>query len=289
MHSTLFATLALASFASFPLHAQVAGSTTTPTKATSTTTDEADARVDATLEAAKKRVLAGDKDRAAATDFATAVKAAYGGLTSWTPSADTIRTRLINEINDIYARAAKAEIKAEEFDILRIDAIDARLENAISMAASDPTIDNLTRITNRLTKLAEAAKAMVPETVEFQARAQAIVDALIKKARYTVRDLEPLKIEVSASRAERSDSILEKRAIAKTVVDHDFQRSKYHISDHMALLAKTDPTVEELKVKLLAILDSLAARAAGAGLTRADFNDLKAQFIARARLAAAPK
>ena len=287
MHSTLLATLALATFASAPLHAQTAAGT--PAKAPVSVSPEVDARVDAALEASKKKILAGDKDRAAATEFATAVTAAYGGLASWTPSADTIRKRLINAINDIYARAAKAEIKAEEFELLRIDAIDARLENAISLAASDPTIDNLTRITNQLTKLAEAAKALAPETVDFQARAQALVDGLVKKAHYSVRDLEPLKVEVSASRAERSTSILERRAVAKTSVDNDFTRSKNHIADHLDLLAKTDPNVSDLKTKLLAMLDSLAQRAAGAGLTRADFNDLKSQFIARARTAAAPK
>jgi hypothetical protein len=285
MHSTLFATLALATFTSAPLHAQTAGTTTKPVSVTS----EADLRVDTALETCKKKILAGDKDRAAATEYAAAINAAYTDLASWTPSTDTIRKRLINAMNDIYTRAAKAQIKAEEFELQRIDAIDARLENAISKAAADPTIDNLTRITNHLTKLADAAKALVPATVDFQARAQALIDALVKKARYVARDLEPLKSEVSASRAERSETLLENRAVAKTYVDNDFLRTKSHYSEHLDWLAKTDPSVADLKAKLLAILDSLQTRAAGAGLTREEFNDLKAQFIARARAAAAPK
>ncbi len=290
MHTTLFATLALATLAAAPLHAQVAGGTGTPTKTAQTTpASEADARVDAALESARKKILAGDKDRAASVEFATAVKLGYVDVAAWTPTADTIRTRLINAMDDIYARAAKAEIKAEEFEILRIDTIDMRLELAIAAAAADPTIDNLTRITNRLTKLAEAAKALVPETVDFQARAQAIVDGLVKKARYAARDLEPLKVEVSATRAERSTSILEKRALAKTAVTFDFLRSKNYISDHLSMLAKTDPSVDALKAKLVAILDSLQQRAVNPGLTRADFADLKAQFLARARVASATK
>lgn len=287
MRSFLFATLAIATFASAPSFAQDAAGT--PTKATSISPTEADTRVDAALETTRKQILAGNKDRAAATEFAAAVKAAYTGLTSWSPTADTIRTRLINAINDIYTRAANAEIKAEEFEMLRIDALDARLENAIAMAAADPSIDNLTRITNQLTKLTEAAKAMVPETVDFQARAQAIVDALVKKARYAAADLQPLKNEVSASRAERSVTLLEKRTVSKVYVTNDFTRSKNYIGDHMDFLAKADPSVADLKAKLMAILDSLAQRAAGAGLTRADFEELRAKFIARARAAAAPK
>lgn len=251
---------------------------------------DVDARIDAALEAAKKAVLAKDMDRKAYNELVAAIRAGYSALQTATPNADTVRTRLVNAIDDIYARGATAAIQAEEFETLRIDALDARLDNAIQIAMGDPAnADHLKRIIDHLTRLVDAAKALDPEMGNVRTRVQAMVDELTKKARRAAADLQPVMMEVSAARAMRSTTILERRAVAKTITPSDFARARNHVSDHMVLLTRTDPSAREIQQKLVAAIDSLEKRAAGAGLTRDDFNELRSQLTARARAAASPK
>jgi len=247
------------------------------------------ARIATGLEAMRAKVLAGDADRAAYEELVGAIKADYAALEQSTPDANTVRTRLVAGIDDMYSRAKESKIAPEEFTALKADLLDAHLADTLAALAAKPDGKGLEALATSVGQLADASAELDPGTAEWRAHAQTLLDGLKKEAKLEPAALEPLREELAHARAMRWEAVLEKRATAKAATPTDFMRARNHVSDLLELQSQKDPGARELQQKLLATIDDLEQRAAGAALTKADFESLRKEIAQRGRTALAEK
>ncbi len=246
-------------------------------------------RTEAALEAVRTKVLAGDADRAAYEELVAAIRGSYGNLGQSTPDAITVRSRLVAAVDDIYARAKQAKIAPEEFSALKVDLLDAQLEDTLAGMATTPGEKGVDALAAGVKQVADASQELDPGTAEWRTRAQALIDGLKKKATPEPVDLEPLREELAHARAMRSEVVLEKRATSKGATQTDFTRARNHLSDLLELQARNDPEARELQKKLVSAIDDLEHRAAEAALTKADFESLRKELVQRGRMALAER
>lgn len=246
-------------------------------------------RVETALDAVRQKVLAGEADRSAYEDLVAAIRGSYGPLEQSTPNAVTVRARLVEAVDDIYARAKRAKIAPEEFAALRVELLDADVECALAALATAPDAKSLESFGAAYKPLADAAQELDPTAAEARTRMQALLDGLKKKPALEAADVEPLHEELAHARALRSESLLEKRATAKGATPTDFARARNHVSDLLELQARRDPDVSGLQKKLVAAIDELERRAAEGMLTRADFESLRKEITQRGRTALTEK
>jgi len=237
----------------------------------------------------RQKVLAGDADRTAHDDLVAAIQSSYTALAQSTPDANTVRTRLVVSLDDIYARAKKGKIAPEEFAALRVEMLDAQMHNLLAEAAAKPGEKGSDMLGTGLKQLADASQELDPATAEWRTRAQTLLDELKKKPAAGAADLEPLTEELAHAAALRSVAILEKRASAKAAAPIEFDRVRDHVSDLLELQAGKDPSARELKEKLSLSIDELQQKSAGAALTRADFEPLRKELAQRGRAVQAEK
>ena len=249
-------------------------------------TKPAGSKIESALEAVSKKVLAGDADRAVYEEAVGAINSSFENLQQSTPSTQSVRTRMIAALDDIYARAEKkAKIAPEEFTALRVEVLDANLHGALAKAATQPGEDSMKAVETGLKQLADVSGELDPGTAEWRNRAQTMVDELKKKPGAQPADYEPLLGELAHARAMRGEAMLEKRATSKTASPTDFARARNYTADLLELQSRNDPEARELQKKLVASIDELEQRAAQAPLTRADFESLRKELAQRGRTA----
>ena len=295
MKKSLITLAATAALFTLPVQASPlqAGSAGSATAATATTADT-DTRVDQALAALAAKVVARGGTRADYDSLVAAFKAQMDAATD-NKRATIIRTRFEGVVNDIAERAKTAAIAQEEFDIVKIDAIDARLDNAIASlyaraVAGGATRQEYARVAKYLTAAADAAKSIDPDYTTTRTHLQAMVDGIQKTSSKSAADFQALNDDTTSARLGRNLTILQHRSDAKTLNANDWTRMKNAINDATDSLAKTDAaSAATIQKSLLAALDSLQKRAATAGLTRADFDALRDTWTKRARSASAPK
>jgi hypothetical protein len=247
-------------------------------------------KVEMALESVSKKVLAGDADRAVYEEAVGAINSSFDNLQQSTPSTQSVRTRMIAVLDDIYARAEKkAKIAPEEFTALRVDVIDANLHGVLAKAATQPGEDAMKAVESGLKQLADVSAEVDPGTAEWRNRAQTLVDELKKKPAAGAADYEPLLGELAHARAMRAESMLEKRATSKSASPTDFARARNYTADMLELQSRSDPEARELQKKLVSSIDELEQRAAQSPLTRADFESLRKELAQRGRTALAEK
>jgi chromosome segregation ATPase len=247
------------------------------------------ARVEAALESVRQRVLAGDNDRAAYDEAVGAIRSSFENLQASTPDTQSVRSRLVAALDDIYARAKQGQIAAEEFAALRVEVLDASLQDALARLATQSGSGGLKAVESALKQLADAARELDPGTAGWQSRAQALLDELKQKPAAGAAEIEPLQSELAHARALRAEVLLEKHATQKSATATDFARMRNHVSDMLELQARLDPQARELQQKLAAAIDELEQRAAQSQLTRADFESLRKELAQRGRTALAEK
>jgi len=235
----------------------------------------------AALEKMRQRVLAGDADKAAYEEFVAATKTGFESLQQGTPDATAVRARLVAAVDDIYARAKGTKIAAEEFAALRVEVLDATALNALAKWAAQPAEDGLRAVESSMKQLGDAAQEFDSGAGKWRVRVQALLDGLKQNPAPGATDLAAVQEELALARAVRSEAMLEKHAIGKSATSTDFARVRNHVSDLLELQTPRDPGAAELKKKLLAAVDELERRAAGAALTSADFELLRKELAQR--------
>ena len=266
-----------------------------PAQNASVSSFDMDTRVDNALQNLAAKVVARGGTRADYDALVAEFKAQMDAAAAINTKAPTLRTRFEASVADIQTRAATAAIAQEEFDLLRIEAIDARLDDALQAlyaraVAGGATRQEYQRVANYLTAAADAAKAVDPDSGNIRTRLQSMVDALEKAAAKAASDFQPVAEEVTSARLGRNLTILSHRNDGKTLTATDWTRARNAINDAVDAFSKSDPTdAASIQKTLLASLDSLQKRAAAAGLTRADFDALRDSWTKRARAASAPK
>jgi hypothetical protein len=256
---------------------------------------DVDTRVDNALEKFRTRAsnagasLADPAVKEAYDELIASLRAAYAAMANTTPTAQTIRTRLSEAINDLLARAQKIAIDQAEFRALQIDILNHRVRNAVNQAmyaykTGAGTIEDLKRIQRAMTQAADAAKADLPELSELRAKVNARIDELIARATVLATDLEPIDQDIAATSVKAWSKVLENHTLAKIYNDTDWNRSKNAINDHLVLVG--NPTnLADIQKRLMRILDGLKAKVIAGTITPADFESLKTEITAYARAA----
>jgi hypothetical protein len=246
-------------------------------------------RIDVALENLRQRVLAGETDKAVYEEFVSAVKSGFESLQQGTPDATAVRARLVAALDDIYERAKRTKIAAEEFAALRVEVLDATLLNALSKWAAQPGEDGMKAVEGSLKELADAAQEVDPGSAGWRGRAQALLEALKQNPAPTATDVAPLQEELAHARALRSEGLLEKHATARGASPTDFARVRDQVSDLLELQTPRDPGARDLKKKLMTVIDELEQRGTGATLTSADFELLRKELAQRGGTSPAEK
>ena len=244
--------------------------------------------VDAALEKMRTKMLAGEADKAAYDEFVDAVKSDFESLQQGPLDATAVRARLVAAVDDMYARAKRGKIAAEEFSALRVEVLDGSLLNALSKWAAQPGADGLKSVDGNLKQLVDAAQEIDPGTAAWRGRVQAQLEGLKQKPAVEMGDLALVQEELAHARAMRSEALLEKHATAKGATPTDFARIRHHVSDLLELQAARDPAARDLRTKLLSSIDDLEQRAGMATLAKTDFESLRKELAQRGATAAAP-
>jgi len=246
-----------------------------------TAAQPASSGVVAALEKLRVSVLAGQADKAAYDEFVAATKSGFESLQQGTPDATAVRARLVAAVDDIYARAKRTKIAAEEFAALRVEVLDATALNALARWAAQPGEDGMKMLEGSLKQLGDAAQEFDSGSSKWRVRVQALLEGLKQNPAPGATDIAVIQEELALARALRAASLLEKHAIAKSATPTDFARVRNHVSDLLDLQTSRDPGAAELKQKLLAAIDELERRSAEAALTSADFELLRKELAQR--------
>lgn len=241
------------------------------------------------LEKLRQSVLAGQADKAAYDEFVAATKSGFESLQQGPPDATAVRARLVAAVDDIYARAKRGKIAPEEFAALRVDVLDASALNALAKWAAQPGEDGMKTLEGNLKQLGDATQEFDGASGKWRVRVQSLLDGLKQNPAPAATDLAAIQEELALARAVRAESMLEKHATGKTATTTDFARARNHISDLLELQTSRDPGAVESKKKLLAAIDDLEQRSAGAALTSADFEVLRKELAQRGGTAPAEK